>query len=146
MRGFNKHVKWCEVAVPPGYCWTGSIGPRKLCSRLQQPRRSPHVGSQQRVAWRYWIAKNIWAFVWDTDLMGLQGSPLLSSFQEGGLEDTRFMPMDHVVCRKNKETLPRPRLMGAYGLAIQICKILKMFFFFSLIRNWTWLENTSRSS
>lgn len=56
------------------------------------------------------------------------------------------VPMDHVVCRKNKETLPRPRLMGAYGLAIQICKILKMFFFFSLIRNWTWLENTSRSS
>jgi hypothetical protein len=55
------------------------IGAEK--TMLQQPRHSPHVRSQQRVVWAYWIAKNIWAFIWDTDLMGLQESPLLSSIQ-----------------------------------------------------------------
>jgi hypothetical protein len=47
---------------------------------------------------------------------------------------TCLMLMGHEVCRK-KETLAGPRLIGAYGLGIQMCKTLKMFFFLFFVPN-----------
>lgn len=59
-------------------------------------------------------------------LMGLKGSPLLSSIRAmvGRTAYSRLlMLMGH---RSADKKNTRPRLMGAYALAIQMCKTLKM--------------------